>query len=171
MKSKVLISFSLCCIDTCGAFSPAKPLISQRRSSVRPLFSTAKPVNDKTNVGQQGRQRPDEAVKKLERQLELQKADIKKTESLLQSLKQGHVYDTNNIDAEGSLSFAESIMSGFDYGFNSRSEGATVIELQGGFEGYGPPANLFTLGARQFWRNWDAIKGEYKDEEDNGTNS
>ena len=34
------------------------------------------------------------------------------------------------------------------------------------FDGYGPPASVFSLGVQQFRRNLDAIKGEYKDEED-----
>ena len=59
-------------------------------------------------------------------------------------------------------------MSGFDYGFVSRSEGAPS-ELQtgatpAGLSYGGPPASIFSLGIRQFLRNWQAIQGEYKDE-------
>ena len=90
-------------------------------------------------------------------------------------------------------STAASILSGFDYGFISRSEGvktqdldrnlkAKLLKKKGkaaatneGDDGNdnegtsiieyydGPPENLWSLGSKQFIRNWNAIRGEYGD--------
>lgn len=140
-----------------------------------------------------------QTVAALERLLKRQKADVEMTENLIRSLKQpdivhhdgagdsnddSHQYrnhhatfsPTSTTTSQSStstktLSYAASIASGFDYGFVSRSEGVEFAELNGGIDGYGPPANLWLLGTSQFVRNWNAIKNEYKDEEEVGTGS
>jgi ubiquinol oxidase len=110
------------------------------------------------------------AVKALEKLLARQKSEVEETERLLERFTSPT--DTNPgsdvVKRSLSTSTAASIMSGFDYGFVSRSEGASFSELKGGspaFEGYGPPANIFSLGTQQLFRNWNAILGEYKDED------
>jgi hypothetical protein len=105
------------------------------------------------------------AVEALERLLKRQKAELALTENLLKNIRE----PTYNADLDsGPLSFAASIASGFDYGFKSRSEGAPS-EVAGALPGYSPPKNVWSLGWQQFFRNLDAMKGEYADEEDEGT--
>jgi ubiquinol oxidase len=111
-----------------------------------------------------------ESLKKL---LERQQSETSETSRLIRRLEQ-----TDDIPrhADGSvdnddkdIAMASSLMAGFDYGFVSRSEGPTIVELQNvspGFEGYGPPTNLLALGSQQFMRNLMAMIGEYRDEED-----
>ena len=70
------------------------------------------------------------------------------------------------------MSIASSVLKGFDYGFQSRSEGPKFDNLQGGnaaFIGYGPPANVVSVGTQQFMRNLNAMRNEYEDELDIGT--
>jgi ubiquinol oxidase len=108
------------------------------------------------------------AVKALEKLLARQKSEFEETERLLKKFKAPADADPGSEDVKRSLSTAASIRSGFDYGFVSRSEGASFSELKGGslaFEGYGPPANIFSLGTQQLIRNGKAILGEYADEE------
>ena len=104
-------------------------------------------------------------IESMSKLLARQQADIRITENILESLKSD--YHIAALE-KGTLSFAASIASGFDYGFVSRSEGANFAEIKGGIPGYGPPAGVWRLGWQQFWRNWDAMKGEYRDEEDIG---
>jgi ubiquinol oxidase len=107
------------------------------------------------------------AAKALEKLLAKQKSEVEETERLLEKFK-FPTSDPGSENAKRSLSTAASIQSGFDYGFVSRSEGASFSDLRSespAFEGYGPPSNIFSLGARQFIRNWKAILGEYMDEE------
>jgi ubiquinol oxidase len=74
-----------------------------------------------------------------------------------------------------SFTLASSVLSGFDYGFVSRSQGVRSTLTGGGFAGdgndgsfesYGPPANIIVLGSQQFIRNLKAMKDEYDDEEE-----
>jgi hypothetical protein len=111
------------------------------------------------------------ALDALNRLLERQKAEILETERLLRRFKSSSEnLDESDGDINRSLSLASSIMSGVDYGFVSRSEGATFSELKGGFAGeYGPPGSVLALGSQQFVRNLNAMMGEYKDEVDVGT--
>lgn len=123
----------------------------------------------------------EQTVTALERLLQRQKADVEMTEILIQSLKQQHKHENLNENenknehelmkspATTTLSYAASIASGFDYGFVSRSEGVKFADLNGGIDGYGPPANLWKLGTSQFTRNLGAMMNEYQDEEDVGT--
>ena len=78
-------------------------------------------------------------------------------------------------------SITASVFAGVDYGFQSRSEGCRFESLQSEysavsddststimspkFKGYGPPANIWKLGVQQFNRNLNAIRGEYREEE------
>ena len=112
----------------------------------------------------------------LQRLLARQEAELEETKRLLElyhSVGQGH--NSTTIDGfQGGkkselLSVASSVLKGFDYGFKSRSEGPTFENLKGGnaaFIGYGPPANLWSLGTQQFMRNLKAMRNEDDDEED-----
>ena len=114
------------------------------------------------------------AVEALEKLLARQQAEVEDTETLLQQLRE---MDLGQADEE-TMNRAASVLSGVDYGFVSRSEGASFEKLHGGiyntttqgsvYEKYGPPSNIFELGIQQFIRNLNAIKGEYKDEDDIG---
>lgn len=109
----------------------------------------------------------DSLRKLLDRQLE----EADETMRLIKRLEESSgkpAKDSFDDDCEH-MSTAASILSGFDYGFQSRSEGPTVADLQSAspaFQGYGPPANIWVLGSTQFMRNLRAMIGEYKDEED-----
>jgi len=117
------------------------------------------------------------AINALQALLERQRGEVKETETLIQELSLDRV-DQNTFTRDGRATnasdIAVSIYSGFDYGFVSRSEGCRS-DLEGGFdsslanadgETYAPPANLMSLGFQQFMRNFNAIMGEYKEEED-----
>lgn len=100
--------------------------------------------------------RSDKAIESLRSLLQRQEADIEMTKKLLATIED---------PSQGGNHITPTL--GFNYGFVSRSEGPGFLEIRGDIPGYdGPPANVWTLGWGQFWRNWDAIKGEYKDEED-----
>jgi len=100
----------------------------------------------------------------LEKLVTKQRRDLQETEELIRDLADDSSNSTNL------TALTQSILSGFDYGFVSRSEGCraeTVDDLTDElFEGYGPPSNGFSLGKQQLIRNLNAIKGEYKDEDD-----
>jgi len=95
-------------------------------------------------------------------------------EALLQSVNGKHRHSgssgggTNSTDLSGTLTAAASALYGFDYGFKSRSEGAPS-KLQGSmgslslFDGVyqGPPGNVLLIGFQQFFRNLNAMRGEY----------
>lgn len=111
----------------------------------------------------------------LHRLLSRQEAEIEETKRLLElyeSAQDGS--DSMILDGEKKLelmSVASSILKGFDYGFQSRSEGPTFDKLKGGnaaFIGYGPPANVASLTSQQFMRNLNAMMNEYEDEKDIG---
>lgn len=128
------------------------------------LFSTFSPREGETAT---------DSLKKL---LQRQKEEVEETERLIKRIETAHsrqvgLDQDDIIDASNDeqLSTAASILSGFDYGFRSRSEGPTLTEIQTqnpAFVGYGPPANIVALGSQQFMRNLNAMNGEYKDEED-----
>jgi hypothetical protein len=151
------------------AFIQVRPNVLKRispphRYSQRSIFSKVERVDDAIE-DVVDRQRPEKAIAALEVLLERQKLDVDMTENLLKSL----LHRDEHRELQGSsLSLASSIVAGFDYGFTSRSEGSSFTEIEADFPGYGPPANLFSLGWQQFWRNLDAMKGEYKDEDDVG---
>jgi len=150
-----------------NAFAPLKSRVGIQRAPTfghrqRALWSTAS--SDDID------QRKEVAVKALEKLLERQKEEVEDTETLLRQLQSMDLAD------EEMSNRAASVLSGVDYGFVSRSEGAAFESLQGGlsnetaqgtvYEKYGPPSNIFELGIQQFMRNLNAIKGEYKDEDD-----
>ena len=100
--------------------------------------------------------------KLLNRQLE----EADETMRLIKRLEgaSGKLTEDSLDDADDEhISTAASILSGFDYGFRSRSEGPTLTDLKSaspGFEGYGPPANIWVLGSKQFMRNLRAMIAE-----------
>jgi hypothetical protein len=168
MKSSSVVSWFLLPAAVHAFASVKKRLPAGLRPSSRVskcLFSTTERVDGEVEDLIKS-QKPVKTLAALERVLKRQKADIEMTENLLENLRN----DGNSSGPKGekSLAFAASIVSGFDYGFASRSEGAGVLEIEGGLPGYGPPKNLWILGWGQFWRNVEAMKGEYKDEKDNG---
>lgn len=98
-----------------------------------------------------------------------QQQDAEDTARLIQSIEDfGDTLSADDFESDEHMAIAASILAGFDYGFQSRSEGPTITlkSSSPGFEGYGPPANIFKLGSQQFMRNLRAMIGEYKDEED-----
>jgi hypothetical protein len=106
------------------------------------------------------------ATKALRTLLVKQECEVKETKRLLKKFESNTSTNPGNEAVKDSLSTAASIQSGFDYGYVSRSEGASFSEMKGRSpEGYGPPSNIFSLGTQQFIRNWRAMKGEYMDEE------
>jgi ubiquinol oxidase len=107
------------------------------------------------------------AAKILKKLLATQESEVKETKRLLNRLESPTDADPGNEAVKRSPSTAASIQSGFDYGFVSRSEGASFSELKrtSPEEGYGPPSDIFSLGTQQFIRNWNAILGEYRHEE------
>lgn len=121
------------------------------------------------------------AIESLQRLLARQEADIEETKRLLSLYNNAENAEHFDVDRLGNhestqsdlLSVASSILQGFDYGFQSRSEGASFENLKGGGaeafnKGYGPPANLLTVGSQQFMRNLNAMRNEYEDEDDIG---
>eukprot|EP00551_Chaetoceros_affinis_P007779 CAMPEP_0203670360 /NCGR_PEP_ID=MMETSP0090-20130426/6448_1 /ASSEMBLY_ACC=CAM_ASM_001088 /TAXON_ID=426623 /ORGANISM="Chaetoceros affinis, Strain CCMP159" /LENGTH=547 /DNA_ID=CAMNT_0050535193 /DNA_START=83 /DNA_END=1726 /DNA_ORIENTATION=+ len=121
-------------------------------------------------------QRQEVAKEALMKLLARQQKEVKETEELIKNLEidmaNDDLFATNNnfTNAVKAPSIASSILAGFDYGFVSRSEGCRFENVDDVnnqlFEGYGPPANILSLGSQQFMRNLNAIKGEYKDEDD-----
>ena len=102
-------------------------------------------------------------VAALKNQLQRQKEEVEMTETLLERLE-GHGRNTFSSRNDKHLtSIATSLVSGVDYGFLSRSEGAKVSDISGKL-GIGPPSNLWKLGTEQFMRNVRAMQGEYDDE-------
>ena len=144
-------------------FLPSSSLIGKKSFASRPEIirfvlkrSTEADQTDGTEISK--------AITALEDLVEQQKADLRATEQLIKVVRERDALDPET------QSTAASLLAGFDYGFVSRSEGQTT-KLQGGLalDGLrygGPPANVLTLGSLQFVRNWEAIQGEYKDEED-----
>lgn len=133
-------------------------------SQPRILRSATQPVGEKLDgADESGSSKgTDEAIEALKKLLARQQEELGVTESLLESLQ--NIDGLKHMDGTPA-SLAASIASGFNYGFVSRSEGANFTELNGGVPGYGPPASVWRLGWQQFWRNFDAMKGEYRDEE------
>jgi len=106
----------------------------------------------------------DALVKLRDRQLR----ELGETQRLLELVTEDLDHHDTSSSSSTSLSTAASILAGVDYGFISRSEGATPT-LQGGLEALahqypGPPSNIWTIGSQQFVRNLRAMKGEYRDE-------
>ena len=151
-----------------GFTSPNHRTFFQRKlapsSQPRILRSTAQPIGEKLDRSDENddSKRTDEAIEALKKLLARQHEELRVTESLLESLQNND--GLNRIDGTPA-SLATSIASGFNYGFVSRSEGANFTDIKGGVPGYGPPASIWRLGWQQCWRNWDAMKGEYADEE------
>mmetsp|Transcript_12139 Transcript_12139/g.18200 ORF Transcript_12139/g.18200 Transcript_12139/m.18200 type:complete len:520 (-) Transcript_12139:123-1682(-) len=107
----------------------------------------------------------DTARSALEKMLENQRKSLQETEELIRNLEA----DNSPVDGSKPNTITQTVLSGVNYGFVSRSEGSasSAYDLTNEtFEGHGPPPNAFSLGKQQFIRNWNAIKGEYKDEED-----
>lgn len=154
-----------------GFTSPHHRMFFQRKlaPSGQPkiLRSTAQPVGEKLDgsyESEDASKRTDEGIEALKKLLARQQEELRVTESLLESLQNS---DGLNHIGGTPASLATSIASGFNYGFVSRSEGANFTDIKGGagVPAYGPPANIWRLGLQQFWRNWDAMKGEYRDED------
>lgn len=147
------------------------------------------------NIASQNRQEiAKDALLKL---LEKQRKELQETEDLIQTLNMEESQSVNKItnnannqdgdpnENAASIStskssptststLSQSLNSGVDYGFISRSEGCDYNNAHSNttnnsdnemFEGYGPPANIFSLGRQQFMRNMNAMKGEYKEGE------
>jgi len=117
------------------------------------------------------------ALSALQKLVERQRSEILETERLIEQFSEELLSGTNrtkvaDLIKNNTLGMkTSSILSAFDYGFRSRSQGCTTDLVGGGAEGDqfgsygGPPGNFFSIGVQQFNRNLDAIRGEYKDEE------
>ena len=155
-------AFSTNLLRHASVVSPKARRFTRQSFSSTSLLSTSTPLDDVSKSA---------SVVSLKKLLERQKEEVEETERLIQRLQDAQEQRTpltTNGDDEH-ISTAESILTGFDYGFKSRSEGPTVAELKSAspaFEGYGPPANVWVLGSQQFMRNLRAMVGEYRDEED-----
>jgi len=174
MRRAIVLFVSLQCCQPGHCFVPSSPFVTPLPSSV-PFHRTAvRSTSSRSPVDR------DTALDALEKLLERQKAEVRETERIIQGLTSlpqnetvSHLSETpGSAEVLRVSSIGESILSGVDYGFASRSEGckSTIVGESGTparqFENYGPPANIFSLGIQQFNRNLDAIKGEYRDEID-----
>jgi ubiquinol oxidase len=146
--------------------------------ATRDMEADTKPKNAVPVIISAGTSR-DEAVSSLQKLYQRQKEELEETRALLKRL-QSHDSDEeimDEIDVKGDdnqlsiIRTAASLLSGVDYGFRSRSEGARILDTDKNGtvtvrQSYGPPANIFSLGSQQFMRNLKAMKGEYNDEID-----
>lgn len=134
--------------------------------------------NKQKSISQKSEQQQ-AAIDALQRLLSRQESELEETKRLLELYNSvnGDDDNNNNVKEENPdlLSVALAVLKGFDYGFQSRSEGPTSKILKGGdnnnndaFVGYGPPANVLSLGSQQFMRNLNAMRNEYEDEDDVG---
>ena len=119
----------------------------QRSRLEESLHSTSKNVEE---LSQQSSSSIEMTIESLRVLLEKQEEDAKMTRQLLTTLESEGKAGT---DFESDI--YESFVSGFDYGFVSRSEGAGFSEVKGDLPGYGPPGNVWKLGWEQFFRNLD----------------
>jgi hypothetical protein len=156
------------------ALLPSPALGFSRRSWIVP---TTRCMSSGTNIFASTVETNNDASKKtgmeaLERLLLRQQADLEETKRLLslyQTIGNSNSTIMGSVDMQASselMSIAASVLKGFDYGFQSRSEGPK-FDLKGGnqvFVGYGPPANILSLGSQQFMRNLNAMRNEYADE-------
>lgn len=117
-----MLTAALLCQAAVFAFAPAANLATatSRRGYLVTTQSTSSPDYE-TRKG--------DAVDALEKLLKRQKSDIKDTENLLNRLKN---WETTGDDEE-SFTRVSTILSGFDYGFRSRSDGA-YSRLSGGLK-------------------------------------
>jgi len=124
----------------------------------------AMPLNALTQPSEEVLETKREAIDALQKLLSKKQQDIKETEQLIKTLEG---LEECSPDTQY-YSTARSLLSGFDYGFVSRSEGppprleSNVVMTE--YEG--PPENIWDLGRQQLVRNWRAIRGEYLDEDD-----
>lgn len=104
------------------------------------------------------------AVAALQKLKARQEMELEETERMINMMKRGIEAMSHD---DTSTSNAASLLSGFDYGFVSRSEGAPSSLSSSGMLGSiysGPPGNLLNVGLKQFMRNLKAMRGEYSDE-------
>jgi len=108
-----------------------------------------------------------------------QRDEVLETEQLIELFSDVLSSDQKNLEnvvQKGSA--ASSILSALDYGFQTRSGGgssgnknsvageimSSEVLLEQSREYGGPPDSFFSLGVKQFNRNLDAMRGEYKEE-------
>lgn len=110
------------------------------------------------------------ATDALEQLLERQLTEVQETERMIEAAKLQMIASP---EAKG---LAKSVLSGFDYGFVSRSEGVPLKDYSERDEitagksidaalQYGPPGSGLSVSIEQFLRNLAAMRGEYRDEE------
>jgi hypothetical protein len=124
----------------------------------------------------------------LEKVAQRQRDDLDGTNAILLQLKKMDDNKHREVAADSNEPLVQqtvaSLLSGVNYGFQSRSEGCindksnyindtlpaltdvltTSLNSRQQFQESGPPGNLLKLGLQQFVRNWRAMKGEYYDE-------
>jgi hypothetical protein len=155
-------------------------LVSRRRSTAESETGEQDTVSTDASFETTSKER---AIEALQRLLARQQSELEETKRVLELYHHAKKNLDHNDREKSSkqqqqqqqpqlLSVASSIKEGFDYGFVSRSEGPSFKDLKsaggsnpgGAFVGYGPPANLLTLGSQQFMRNLKAMRNEYEDE-------
>jgi hypothetical protein len=161
---KVLLFWALLPIPTMG-FSPRSGIVPKSRgTSGTKVFASTLETNGASKK---------KGMEALERLMSRQQAELEETKRLMSLYET--IGSSNSTMVSGGmhsnsefLSAAASVLKGSDYGFQSRSEGPK-FDLKGGnqvFVGYGPPANILSLGSQQFMRNLNAMRNEYADEND-----
>jgi len=182
-RKLVVASILLFAASLTNSFQPrhgsAAFLESSRRPKLTDVASTASRSDEKKVA--EPKNRALDALEKLKRR---QISELEETDRLIGLLSRSGsdaeasaaVDEKKHGNLAKSLSAAASALYGFDYGFISRSEGAK-FRLRGGKVGQtlissseyeGPPGNIFAVGAQQFMRNLNAIRGEYSDEDEEG---
>lgn len=173
------LALALLLINLAAGFAPptSRPVsFLPASSSATRLFSFTAPQSvGTTSVNGESQQSHQKGVEALQKLLKRQETELEETKRLLelyQTLENGNTMinaTEDGVENSDFMSIAATLMKGFDYGFISRSEGASFSELKGGnpsFVGYGPPANVWKLGTQQFMRNLKAMVNEYEDEPD-----
>lgn len=168
----LVTTFACFLVQPTVAFSPV--LRRTASFSSTKLFSSPMPSTNGLTSANNDDESKQKGIEALQRLLKRQEAEMEETKRLMKlyeaadgSSMNATLYSEN----DDFMSVASSLMKGFDYGFVSRSEGASFKNLKGGneaFVGYGPPANVWKLGTQQFMRNLKAMREEYDDEPDVG---
>lgn len=175
-KWALVLSMALLSSEIASAFVPQVRQTTVRQNSEFPkLFASTLPRKTSEELGSTNDGTKQNGIDALQKLLARQEAEVEETKRLLElyeSVDAGNREDLEGDNKAELISIASSVLKGFDYGFQSRSEGPRLDNLQGGnavFVGYGPPANVLSVGKEQFMRNLNAMRDEYEDEKDIGT--
>ncbi len=169
-QSVTLCIIVMCAAASSSAFMATNPRGFNRRYQTKSYTKSRHRNFSESLFQQEMTEQPskspkaEETIKSLRRLLERQQADMEMTKDILNSIEQAKLSEGKDEKQHKSLS--ASLLNGFDYGFVSRSEGGTYSEIKGDLPAYAPPGNVWKLGWGQFFRNLEAMKGEYREEVD-----